>query len=93
MILFISLIISFAGFTVLALGMARHRKTWALTPISSVREQVYLVTGLIIISFSLLINVTQLSTGSAIVWWCGQLSLSALIVVTILAKKRVTRYR
>ncbi|BDF96496.1 MULTISPECIES: DUF3325 family protein [Pseudoalteromonas] len=92
MILFISLIISLIGFIVLALGMARHRKTFALTPISAIGEQIYLSAGLLIISLSLLINITQLNAGSAIVWWCGQLSLSALAVVTILTRKRGKRY-
>lgn len=92
MILFTSLIISCIGFIVLALGMARHRKTFALPPISAVGEQIYLSAGLLIISLSLLINITQLNTGSAIVWWCGQLSLSALFAVTILTMKRVKRF-
>lgn len=91
MMLVLSVLVSTLGFLVLALGMARHRKVFKRPPISLKMERVYLYVGLLILLVPLVLNTVSMSVGSAIVWWCGQLSLSALIIVAIINAKQTKR--
>lgn len=85
MILFTIWLTSIVGFSVLSLGMARHRKSLQLPVLSSQQEQKRLRLGLTILTGSLIIAFLGFPKAEAVPIWLGVLSISALKVVAYLS--------
>ncbi|MGO2012382.1 DUF3325 family protein [Pseudoalteromonas undina] len=87
MIFFIIWFTAIIGFSVLSLGMARHRKSLQLAALSTKQEKKRLWLGLIILSCSLIIAFFGFPKAEAVPIWFGILTLSVLKVVIYLSVK------
>jgi hypothetical protein len=87
MMLLLVWFISFLGFSVLSLGMARHRKSLQLSPLTNKQEKYYLWVGLAILKGSLILVFISFSNAEAILIWFGLLSIAVLKVVGYLSFK------
>lgn len=87
MMLVLVWLISMFGFSILSLGMARHRKSLQLSPLTNKQEIYYLWVGLVVLIASLVLALISLSTADAILIWLGLLSIAALIISGYLSLK------
>jgi len=86
MILFAGLSCTF-GFTLLSLGMPRHRKAMGLGPIEIAAERLFFYLGLLCLCSSLRLILLTTSIANGILMWFGMATFSSLFVALFLSFK------
>jgi hypothetical protein len=82
--LWLALVSSFAGFSILALAMNRHHKQiWRREP-SRRRQWLLRLAGSWLLLSSLGLCQAQVGWASGLVWWTGLLTVAALLVILLL---------
>jgi hypothetical protein len=83
-------LVSSSGFCILSLGMARHRASLQLSPLTNKQEKRYLWVGLTILTGSLILTFFVFPKAEAIPIWFGLLSVAALKIVGYLSYINLT---
>ncbi|WP_411161959.1 DUF3325 domain-containing protein [Idiomarina sp. HP20-50] len=93
MIALLMWLFSIAGFWLLCIVTARHRKLFNLNVISSSRERVYKLAGFTLLASGLACTVFMPNAVDALLVWFGVLTFSSLIISGLLTYKRQHKHQ
>ncbi len=90
MIIVIGWVLAIWGFAILCVSVPRHRRAFGFAMVSNQRERLLRVIGFVLLAGSFVSLCLASDVSTALLIWCGVLSLSALLVTVTLAWKKAS---